>query len=652
MICSLVLSMLSAVSLIEATADTAKNVVNLKEVNVTASRKIDDKGGKIVYNAYLEKVRTETSAIELMRKVPMLSVDMNGNVSIRGNNNVKILVNGHDYGILSSTQVLEQLSPADILKVEVMTTPGAKYEAQGTGGVVNIITRKRMYFKSSGYLNAGIGTKGSHLIGNFNYAVDNHWSLQNSFYGLLGYSETYSNSDFSGCIDGRNIGQLYSLQTGASRSNSNSMLNLNLQYMYQGASYKESLESGEGKKTNNKYHYYCASADFSWTASEAVKMDAQTRWYYLPTRNSISRWNYLESETGTHRLGQMSQMDWTLKPCQKLEIGAGLSNNYSHFKDVHRSTLIKNINNVGIYSELKYEATPLLAMNGGLRYEYYRIDTDLKRKCKYNDLFYNFGIDCKASPFCTLTLLFSKRTDRPTYSTLLNEGNYQGGNVLLYGNDSVEPSYSYLLEAGTSLYVGDCFFKVSPYYRYTDKTISLMMRMDGDVMWQYAVNIDDSHSWGTEMWSTLVLMNGKLNFNGGLDVMYTQLKGQGISNSGWQVQYSMNATYRLTPTLYINCYGSWQNHKIYLQGNENSYLYSNLSVQKSWHDDHYRVALSIDNPFENGINVKRNYRIDGKDYHSSIRYRNTGIRVFFVYRFGKHDMEKNVKIEQNVLNKY
>lgn len=240
--------MLSVISLIQASTDTVKNVVNLKEVTITASHKIDDKGGKIVYNAYIEKVRSETSAIDLMRKVPMLSVDINGNVSIRGNSNIKILVNGHSYGILSSTQILEQLSPADILKVEVMTTPGAKYEAQGTGGIVNIITKKRMYFKSSGYLNTGVGTKGSHLMGNFNYAVDKHWSFQNSFYGLLGYSETSSNSNFSGCIDGKNTGQVYSLQTGALRNGNNSMLNLNLQYMYQGALYKESSESEERKK--------------------------------------------------------------------------------------------------------------------------------------------------------------------------------------------------------------------------------------------------------------------------------------------------------------------------------------------------------------------------------------------------------------------
>ena len=393
MICFLALSMLSAVP-IQATADSVINNVNLREVVVTA-HKIDDRGGKIVYNAYLEKVRTETSAVDLIRKVPMLSVDINGNVSIRGNSNVKILVNGHSCGILSSSQVLEQISPADILKVEVKTTPGVKYEAQGTGGVVNIITRKRMYFKSSGYLNTGMGIKGSHLMGNFNYAVDNHWSFQNSFYGLLGYSGTSGESDFSGHTDGKNTGQLYSLQTGASRSDDKSMLNLNLQYMYQNASYRESLESGEKNKTNNGYHYLSVSADYSWTASEKVKMDAQTRWYYLPTRNKISGWDYPEARTGTHILGQMSQVDWTLKPWQKLEIDAGLSNNYSHFRDAFHSTLIRYIDNFGVYSELKYTATPSLTVNGGLRYEYYHIDTDLKRKRRYNDLFYNFGADYK-----------------------------------------------------------------------------------------------------------------------------------------------------------------------------------------------------------------------------------------------------------------
>lgn len=147
------------------------------------------------------------------------------------------------------------------------------------------------------------------------------------------------------------------------------------------------------KKTKNEYHYLSASADYSWTASEMVKMDAQTRWYYLPTRNKISDWDYPESKTGTYILGQMSQIDWTLKPWQKLEFDVGLSNNYSHFKDVYRSTMIRYIDNFGAYSELKYEVTPLVKINGGLRYEYYHIDTDLKRKRKYNDLFYNFGIN-------------------------------------------------------------------------------------------------------------------------------------------------------------------------------------------------------------------------------------------------------------------
>lgn len=655
MICSLTLNILTAAALLTATAenDTIIKVVNLGEVSVTATHhKIEDRGGKIVYNAYLEKVRTDVSTADLMRKVPMLSVDMSGNVNIRGDSNVKILVNGHSLGMLAANQILEQISPADVLKVEVMTTPGAKYEAQGTGGVVNIITSKKMYFKSSGYLNAGLGTKGSHLMGNFNYAIDRLWTLQNSFYSLIGYSATSSSNNFSGNSDGRNLSQLYSYQSGATRNGENSALNLNLQYMYQGTTYNETIESGIEQKKRSGYHYVSASAEYSWMISEKIKMDAQTRWYYLPTSSAINRSELSDYKSGNHILGQMTQTDWNIKLTQQLEIETGVNNNYSHFNVQYQNRLIKYIDNIGVYSEVKYSVTPMLSMTGGLRYEYYHIDTKMNRKNTYHDLFYNIGLDYKLSAISTLSLMYSRRTDRPTYAALLNDGSYQGGGVIQQGNEAIQPSYSYLLEGGASLYVGDCFFKFSPYYRRTDRAISLLMQMDDNMMWQSSTNIESSYACGAEFWATLSLLQGKLNFNGGLDFMHKKLQNSGISNSGWQLQYSMNVTYRLSPTLYVNCYGSWQNKKVYLQGREDSYLYSNLSVQKSWHNDQYRVAVSLDNPFGNGVNVRRDYHIDNADYFSETRYRNTGVRVFFIYKFGKHDMENNMKIKQNILNNY
>lgn len=654
MVYSFVLDVLvAAITSVSATNDSIQKIVNLDEVKVTSSyHKITDQGGKIVYNVYLEKVRTEVSTADLMRKVPMVSVDMNGNLSIRGNNHVKILVNGHSPGILMSNQVLEQIPPADIQKIEVMAVPSAKYEAQGTGGVVNIITNRKMYFKTSGYLNVGLGSKGSHLMGNFNYAIDRRWTLQNSFYNLLGYSSTSSNSNFSGSSDGRNWGYLYSWQSGLSYNTDKSMFNLNIQYLYQGTTYKETKEAGQKQKTNNGYHYLGSVIGYSYAKSEKLKLDAQARSFYLPTSSTMENDNNWLYKAKSHILGQMAQVDLNWKPTLHFNVEAGLSNNYSHFNNLSQPRLVRSIDNLGVYSELKYALSPVSSFWGGVRYEYYHIDTELDRKKTYKDFFYNVGIDYKLSPFSTLSLMCSRRTDRPTFATLLDEANYQGGDVMQKGNGTIQPSYCNLLEGGFSLYMGDCFFKLSPYYKYTKHAISLIMQFDGRMVQQSSANIQSLHVFGTELWTTLNLFRGKLTFNGGLDVMHKKWMDETMCNSGWQLQYAMNATYRLSPTLYVNCYGTWQNKKVYLQGRENSYLYSNLSIQKSWHDDLYRMAISLDNPFSNGTTVRRDYHIDHLGYNSEVKFHNTGVRLFFVYKFGKHDMEKNLKVEQNILNNY
>lgn len=640
----------SAVSFAVDSSITQKTV-NLNEVSVLATKhKVDDLGGKIVYNAYLEKVRTDVTTADLLRKVPMVAVDMYGNVSIRGNDRVKVLVNGHSLGILSTGQILEQISPADIIKVEVMTTPGVRYESQGTGGILNIITQKRIYFKSSGYLNIGAGTKGSHLMGNFNYILSRLWSLQNSFYSLVGYSSNTGSNNYSGNTDGNNVGQLYSYMGGVSRCNDKSQLNLGLQYLYQGTTYEETRQDGGWQKMNSGYHYISTVADYNLTIDDKTKMDFQTRFYFLPTHSTMHRESVPCYKSGSNIFGQMSQVDFTFRPLQILYINAGVSNNYSHFHDRCHDQVINSIDNFGAYTELKFAIAPILSLMGGLRYEFYNIDAQLNRKKNYHDLFYNLGVDYKVTPFSTASLTFSRRTDRPTYATLLLDANYQGGDVIQQGNSNIEPCYSYLLEGGWSLYVGDNFFKFSPYYRYENAPISLFMRIEDGMMRQSSINLECSHSWGMELWSTMSLLKGKLNFNGGLDVMHTCLETNNKSNSGWQLQYTMNVTWQLLPSLYVNCYGTWQNRRIFIQGCQSSYLYSNISIQKSWHDDHYRLALSVDNPFRNGVMVKRNYDIDNTSYFSQTKYHNTGIRVFFIYKFGKRDMEKNMKIKQNILN--
>lgn len=74
-------------------------------------------------------------------------------------------------------QILDQIPAGDVIKIEVITSLEAKYDAQGIGGIINLVTHKRIYFKSSGYTNMVLATKGSHLMGNYAYSFNGKRSI-------------------------------------------------------------------------------------------------------------------------------------------------------------------------------------------------------------------------------------------------------------------------------------------------------------------------------------------------------------------------------------------------------------------------------------------------------------------------------------------
>lgn len=634
-------------------ATSVFKVVELSDVNVQGKiRRVDDLGSKIIYNVYQEKINIAISTIDLLRRTPLVTVDVNGGVSLKGNPNVKILVNNRDPGILSSNQILEQIPPSEVFRIEVITTPGTKYEAQGTAGVINIVTYKKMYFKSSGYLNVGVGTKGSHLMGNFNKAINTNWHFQNSFYGLIGYSKTSMSSNLAGDMDGFSLGQLYSYQTGITKNTNKEELHINGQFMYQYMRNKENWSDKFRQTMKSGYQYLSASADYTLNMTEKTVMNLSTRFFYIPTSNTL---DYLgvTTFTGNHIVGQISSIDWTFKPIKKFEIATGARFNYSHFDNQYGYDKLSDIETFGTYANAKVQFNPIISVEGGGRYEYYHINTTNKRKKNYHDFFYHMGINYKINATSTLCFQFSKRTDRPSYAMLLTDDTYQGGNVVQRGNSNIEPAYSYLIEPGVSFYIGDCYFKLTPYMRNTHHALTQLMTIDNAILRQTSVNIEKEKDYGCNLWSTLSLFKGMLNFNGGINFSRKSFHTtSGDNNSNNQILFSINSTIRFSNSLYANCYGSWASKKIFLQGQESSYLYSNFSIQKSWKNDHIRLALSLDNPFVSAIIIKRDYNIQGMGYHSHMKYHNRGIRLFFIYKFGKHDLENNLKIEQNILNKY
>lgn len=124
---------------------------------------------KVSYNTDMDPEAVALTGLEMMRKVPMLSVDGEDNIRLRGEGNFKILVNGKSSSLMSSNykDVLRSMPASSIKRIEVITSPPAKYEAEGVAGIINIVTVKRGPQGVSGSVNAGYGTFGDWNAGGY-----------------------------------------------------------------------------------------------------------------------------------------------------------------------------------------------------------------------------------------------------------------------------------------------------------------------------------------------------------------------------------------------------------------------------------------------------------------------------------------------------
>ncbi|BAU55935.1 TonB-dependent receptor domain-containing protein [Mucilaginibacter gotjawali] len=170
----------------------------LKEVTVTGQANlIENHIDKIVYNAEKDLTSTGGNASDVLQKVPMVSVDLNGNVAVRGDQNVKVLINGKPSGATSASlsDVLKTIPAAQIKTIEVITSPSAKYDAEGSAGIINIITKQTNISGISGSVSGGFGTRQNN--GNFNLNYNkNRFSLSVNTGGNLTWPQT-SISDFN-----------------------------------------------------------------------------------------------------------------------------------------------------------------------------------------------------------------------------------------------------------------------------------------------------------------------------------------------------------------------------------------------------------------------------------------------------------------------
>lgn len=137
----------------------------LDEVSVVAqSPLVKVEIDKLTYNLKDDPESATSNVLDMLRKVPLITVDGDDNVQLKGGSNFKIYLNGKPSNMLASnpSEVLKSMPANSIKDVEVITDPGAKYDAEGVGGIINIITDKRVDDGFVGSVGAGVDSRGGY----------------------------------------------------------------------------------------------------------------------------------------------------------------------------------------------------------------------------------------------------------------------------------------------------------------------------------------------------------------------------------------------------------------------------------------------------------------------------------------------------------
>ena len=132
----------------------------LDEIEVVGEKtEIEIKLDKTVYNIGKDLTLKGSSVSDVLDNLPSLEVDIDGNVSLRGNQSVRILINGKPSGLvgISSNDALKQFPSESVEKVEVITSPSARYNAEGTAGIINIVLRKNKLAGLNGSASLNLG---------------------------------------------------------------------------------------------------------------------------------------------------------------------------------------------------------------------------------------------------------------------------------------------------------------------------------------------------------------------------------------------------------------------------------------------------------------------------------------------------------------
>lgn len=575
----------------------AEDVAQLNEVVVRAEKStVEIKLDKKVYNVGQDMIVKGGTVSDVLENVPSVTVDVEGNVSLRGNENVRIFIDGRPSNALNMADALRQI-PADAIdKVEVITNPSARYDAEGGAGILNIILKKGKNLGFNGSFIASTGIPETYgLSADLNYKTE-----KLNFFTSTGYN--YRTSQGSGLTnstlldketknilgytnedkDTERLRKGISTKTGVewtvapntywtnsisyrdNKGSNNDLVNYNsfdANNNFTNTRYRLSAGDDTGKDIEYASNFlknfndqgHKLTMDFSYTSSKDNENS-------LITDETIGSGNPATYDTTFNNQKQnmfQVQADYVLPLSEGSQFEAGYKGNFNNLDNTYSvktddqgnpidsylsNTLEYNERINALYTQYGFKLNKFSYLFG-LRWEDTKIDVNLLdtnnfNTKKYNNFFPSAFINYEISDESSVSLSYSKRLSRPRGRFLNPATNYSSNINLFRGNPDLDPSFTDKFDLGYLKKWDKVTFSTSMYFENTKDVFSFVRTETGEFVGNNPVVL-----------SSPINLAKEQQFGFEFTLNYTPFKTWKINSSFNLADVKTTGTYTYTPAV-------------------------------------------------------------------------------------------------------
>ena len=678
----------------------------LKGVEIVAQKPlVKMEVDKMSYNVAEDEDSKSNTLLDMLRKVPMVTVDGQDNITVNGSSSFKVYVDGMPNVMFSSnpSMVFKSMPATAVKSIEVVTNPGAKYDAEGAAGILNIVMNKQNPQAAqsmngyNGTVRASVGTKqlgGSVFINGQQGKLSYSANVMTS-YNKPGSTETeteqlQNNGNSQLMTSTNNVKTPFVMGSLTLGYQIDSMSVLNLTAQVNSMSMKSNGTStttigGQGSDFSygsttdmkNSRTAFNGSIDyqrfFNQDHTKSLALTYQLN--YSPaktemTNNFNSTSDYIDltdrySDNKNNTTSHTFQLDYTMP------IGKGQTLSFGGKLQLHDATAdskyyVKDIYDPTTSSDYEYKNSILagygeyagnfnkLGVKAGLRYEYtwqdveYHLGNGEDFKKNYGNLVPTASLQYTLSQGSNLGLTYNMRISRPGISYLNPYVDKSNPIAVTYGNPELDVEKNHNLSLVYNLFTSKLMVNLNLHHNFVDNAISQYSFYDSNNLLNTTYgNVVQRHQTGLSGYvNYLLTKDTRIFFNGGLNYIDLNSDVLGQSNSGWTFNAMVGLQQTLPWDLKLSAFAITSTKSYTLQGWSGGFNLLTASLTKSLLKDKLSLSISGLIGLNNGGNINIESYNSGKDFtsHTNVKVPISNVSFTVSYTFGN----SKIKTKQHV----